>query len=269
MVPLENISIIAVVIAISVTILFVVSVAIKRNDVADIAWGIGIFVVALISYFLGPQNLLTPILLLLSALWGFRLSYRILVRFRNKEEDYRYKTWRYTWGKWFYPRSYLQVYILQGFLMMVVGYSFIHASLHGGGYEFGVLSWIGLAVWAIGYFFEVVGDKQLDAFLKDENNKGKVLKSGLWRYSRHPNYFGEVSMWWGIWLMVATTPFGYLALLSPLAITFIILKVSGVPMLEKAMAGNPEFQQYKQETSVFIPLPPKKVEPDYEKSVGE
>ena len=237
--------------------LFVLSIIVKRNDIADIAWGVGIFLVALVAYFEGTQSVIATILLVLAGLWGLRLSMRILLRNINKPEDYRYKAWRDSWGKWFYLRSFFQVYLLQGSLMIVVGYSFIHFAVYGSGVNLSLWSGLGVLVWAIGYFFEVVGDYQLDKFIKNPENKGKIMNRGLWRYTRHPNYFGEVTMWWGIWLIVAPVSLSYLALISPLAITFLILKVSGVPMLEKKFAGDPQFEQYKKETSVFFPLPPK------------
>jgi steroid 5-alpha reductase family enzyme len=240
-----------------VTALFVLSLIIKRNDIADIAWGTGIFIVAIVGYLNGPQNTLTTALTVLAALWGIRLTLRILLRNIKKSEDPRYKVWRDTWGKWFYIRSYLQVYLLQGFLMIVVGYSFIHASTYSSSLELDALAIFGLTLWVIGYFFEVVGDYQLDKFLGNPESRGKIMDKGLWKYSRHPNYFGEVTMWWGIWLMVATLPFSYFALVSPLMITFLILKVSGIPMLEKRFEGNADFEAYKKKTSAFFPLPTK------------
>lgn len=246
------------IIAAFVTMIFFISLLMKRNDIMDVFWGIGIFGVALISYLTGPQNNLTLILTILAALWGLRLSLRIYLRNRKKEEDYRYKAWRDSWGKWFYLRSYLQIYVLQGFLMIVVGYSFVHAAIYTGSAHFGIVGILGILVWTIGYFFEVVGDYQLDQFIKNPRNRGEIMDKGLWKYTRHPNYFGEVTMWWGIWLLIAPLPFGIYALISPLAITFLILKVSGIPMLEKKYADDPKFQEYKRRTSVFLPLPSKK-----------
>ncbi len=240
-----------------VTILFVVSCIIKRNDVADVAWGTGIFIVALVSYFTGTKSDVALLLTTLAGLWGLRLTLRIFLRNRNKTEDFRYKKWRDAWGKWFYLRSFFQVYLFQGFLMIVVGYSFIHANLYEENLELHLFTFIGLVVWLIGYIFEVVGDWQLDNFIKRKPAPGTILSSGLWKYTRHPNYFGEVTCWWGIWLIIASLPFSYIALVSPLTITFLILKVSGIPMLEKSFAGNSNFQAYKKRTSAFFPLPPK------------
>lgn len=241
-----------------VSTLFVLSIIIRRNDIADVCWGVGIFLVAVVGYVLAPvPTTLTTTLLVLSALWGGRLSLRIFLRNRKKGEDFRYKVWRDTWGGWFYPRSFLQVYVLQGLLMLVVGYSFIHASVYSPTLTANPLYFIGLLIWCVGYCFEVVGDWQLDQFLGQPENRGKVLQTGLWKYSRHPNYFGEVTMWWGIWLMVAWLPLGYVALVSPFTITFLILKVSGIPLLEKSFAGNSAFEAYKKRTSVFFPWLPK------------
>jgi steroid 5-alpha reductase family enzyme len=114
-----------------------------------------------------------------------------------------------------------------------------------------------VCVWVIGFFFESVGDAQLSRFIKDPANKGKLMQSGLWKYTRHPNYFGEVTQWWGLWIIALSVSYGWLGIIGPLTITTLILKVSGIPLLEKSMEGNPEFQEYKKRTSVFFPLPPK------------
>jgi steroid 5-alpha reductase family enzyme len=254
---IETFVVVASTIVLFVCSLFVLSIIIKRNDIADIAWGTGIFLVALVSYLNSSASVVATILVVLAGLWGIRLTLRILLRNIKKSEDYRYKAWRDSWGKWFYLRSFFQVYLLQGTLMVVVGYSFVHFTAYGADLSVSFWTILGVLVWLIGYFFEVVGDYQLDKFIKNPENKGQIMNSGLWRYSRHPNYFGEVTMWWGIWLIVAPVSLSYLALISPLTITFLILMVSGVPMLEKKFAGDPAFEQYKKETSVFFPLPPK------------
>lgn len=248
------------------TVLFFISLIIKRNDIADVAWGTGILIVGVVGYMLhevpvdiGQGFGVVDLLFFLYVLWGVRLTYRIGRRnLRKSEEDPRYKRWRDSWGTWFYLRSYFQVYMLQGFLMIVVGSPLLIASTM---LTVGPLVYVGLAIWVIGYFFEVVGDYQLDRFIgkkKRGETKKRIMDEGLWRYTRHPNYFGEVTMWWGVWLMVATLPMGWIALVSPLTITFLILKVSGVPLLEEQFAGDPEWEAYKQKTSVFIPWFPKK-----------
>ncbi len=241
-----------------VSLLFILSLIIRRNDVADVAWGIGILLVALTSIFRTETPSPVALLLtLLASLWGVRLALRIYLRNRKKGEDPRYKVWRDTWGKWFYIRSYFQVYLLQGALMIFVGYPFIHMEVYGSGEAVTLFTIIGALVWILGYVFEVVGDYQLDQFLKDPANKGTIMDRGLWKHTRHPNYFGEVTMWWGIWLIVLPLPLSSLALISPLTITYLILKVSGIPMLEKRFENDPAFQAYKKRTSAFFPLPPR------------
>jgi steroid 5-alpha reductase family enzyme len=200
---------------------------------------------------------LQQLLTFVAGLWGVRLTVRIFFRNIKKPEDFRYKKWRDERGRWFYLRSYLQVYVLQGALMVVVGYSFIHASVYGDTAQLSAITVLGFLVWCVGYFFEVIGDWQLDSFIKSKPSSGTILGTGLWRYTRHPNYFGEVTMWWGIWLMVAPLTLSVLTLISPLTITFLILKVSGIPMLEKKFTGNANFESYKARTNAFFPGRPK------------
>lgn len=255
--PLLGISALAV--FLYVTGWFVISLILKRSDVADIAWGLGIALVGLTASLLQttPTERLT-LLLLLVAVWGIRLSVRIFLKNRTKKEDARYTLMAEKWGKWTLLIRYLQVFVLQGVLMLVIGYPFIHASAYDTG-GIGFLSLIGLLVWIVGFIFEAVGDSQLDAFLKQPENKGKIMRFGLWKYSRHPNYFGEVTMWWGIFLILLEVPFGLFAIISPLMITFLILKVSGIPLLEKMFDGNAEFEEYKKTTSAFFPTLPRKL----------
>jgi len=236
---------------------FVLSLLKKRNDVVDVAWGLGFVLMAWASFFLGTVQGSRGILVgFLISVWGVRLSWHIHARNRGRAEDYRYAQWRASWGKWFYLRSYAQVYLLQGILLFLVVLPVllinksIHVTLH-------YLDFIGVAIWLLGFIFESFGDAQLKRFIEDPANKGKLMQGGLWRYTRHPNYFGEVTQWWGIWLVALSVPYGWLGIIGPLTITVLILKVSGVPMLEKKMAENPEFIEYKRRTSVFVPWFPK------------
>jgi steroid 5-alpha reductase family enzyme len=240
-----------------VSTLFLISVLIHRNDIADVAWGIGILLSGVMAIGItGEKGPVISLVLALVFIWSLRLSGRIALRNLKKAEDYRYKAWRESWGKWFYLRSYFQIYLLQGFLMVVVASPVIHASVFGGNVDLGMFSYLGALVWLIGFYFEVVGDYELDQFIKNPDNKGKIMTSGLWQFSRHPNYFGEITMWWGIWLIISPLPYSALALIGPLTISFLIIKVSGIPLLEAKFAGQPDWEAYKAKTSPLLPLPP-------------
>lgn len=236
---------------------FVISLIKKRNDVADVAWGLGFVLMTWTSYFLmGDSGIRGVLVGTLVSIWGIRLAWHIHARNKGKAEDYRYLAWRQQWGAWFYPRSYLQVYLLQGLFLflIVIPVLFINAST---GTALGIVDGLGVAVWIVGFYFEFVGDAELARFIENPANKGKLMQSGLWAYTRHPNYFGEVAQWWGLWLIALSVPLGFLSIIGPLTITFLILKVSGIPMLEKKMELNPAFAEYKRKVSMFIPRRPR------------
>lgn len=236
---------------------FVLSLLLRRNDIADIAWGLGYLAIALYLSFVRPLNPAALCVFSLTAIWAIRLSGYIALRNRGKTEDFRYKQWREEWGRSFYLRSYLQVYLLQGLLMWVIASPLALAAQYGSG-PLQPLSWAGIVIWAVGMFFQSVGDYQLAQFVRTRSHKEQVLQSGLWRYSRHPNYFGEIMIWWGIFLIVAPLPHGLFALISPLTITWLLVFVSGVPMLERRYAQNAAYQDYRRRTSALIPRPPKR-----------
>lgn len=238
---------------------FFVAVLKKRNDVADIAWGMGFVVISWASLILSktfaPSALIVTLLV---TIWGSRLSWHIYKRNVGKTEDYRYAAWRVQWGKWFYLRSYFQVFLLQGvFLALIISpVVFIN---HNAEATLGLLDGVGFVLWITGFLFESIGDAQLATFIKNPEHKGMLMQEGLWKYTRHPNYFGEVLQWWGIWFYALSISNGWITIVGPLTITFLILKVSGIPLLEKKMETNPLFQEYKKRTSMFFPLPPKKI----------
>ncbi len=239
---------------------FIFSVIKRRNDVADVAWGLGFVYVAWCSFVLGGDfDIRAFLVCFLVTVWGIRLSVHIFLRNKGKKEDYRYSKWRQDWGNFFYIRSYLQVFILQGFLLflIILPVLIINFNVNSG---LNYIDFIGVSLWVVGFFFEVVGDYQLDRFLKNPKNKGKLMTSGLWQYTRHPNYFGEVLCWWGVWLVALSVSYGWFGIIGPLTITVLILKVSGVPLLEKKMEEHPDFNDYKRRVSVFLPLPPKKLD---------
>ena len=237
---------------------FGISVLKKKNDVADIAWGLGFVLLAWLSGFLsGSWDVRAVVVCALVSIWGIRLAWHIYQRNWGKPEDARYQQWREEWGKHVYVRSYLQVFMLQGVLLFIIALP-VMLIQRGTGVPFGLLDVIGVLVWIVGFCFEAVADAQLAVFIKNPSNKGQLIQSGLWAYSRHPNYFGEVTQWWGIGILALSVPGSWIGLLGRLTITFLILKVSGVPMLEERMAKKPGFEEYKQRVSVFVPLPPNK-----------
>ena len=184
------------------------------------------------------------------------MASHIYFRNRGKKEDFRYLAWRKAWGKTFFWRSYLQIYLFQGFLLLIV----VSPIILVGTFEqqpLGFLDFAGILIWVFGFIFEAVGDYQLSQFVTNPKNNGKILKSGLWKYTRHPNYFGEVVLWWGVFLIAFSSALGWLALASPILITFLILFVSGVPMLEKKYVGNEAYEEYAKKTNKFFPWIPK------------
>lgn len=236
---------------------FVISLVKKRNDVADTAWGLGFVLMAWTAFLLSGGYTMRSVLVgVLVSVWGVRLAWHIHRRNKGKAEDYRYLAWRNEWGRWFYLRSYLQVYLLQGIFLFLIVLPVLHIN-QANGPVLGVFDLLGVAVWLLGFYFESVGDAQLARFIKDPANKGKLMQNGLWAYTRHPNYFGEVTQWWGIWLLALSVFSGAFTVIGPLTITFLILKVSGVPLLEKKMQEHPDFAEYKRRTSMFVPLPRK------------
>jgi steroid 5-alpha reductase family enzyme len=243
--------------AVYATLWFGLSVYFKRNDIADVAWGLGFVLMAvylLITLSPGPITLLVFALV---ALWAFRLAWHIFRRLKGKPEDFRYRQWRESWGKHVYWRSYLQVYLLQAFLALVIATPLVVAALATPGH-IGWLHLPGLLIWLAGFGLQVVADRQLAHFILTRSDRSVILQTGLWRYSRHPNYFGEILMWWGLFILVLPLPLGWVAIISPLTITWLLVFVSGVPLLEERYKGNAGYEVYRQRTSALIPWFPKK-----------
>lgn len=245
------------IIVVYASIWFALSVYKKRNDVADIAWGIGYIILCVYLFVSYPVSPISILLYSLVTLWGLRLSLHIYARNINKKEDFRYKAWRDEWGKYFYLRSYLQVFLLQGIFLLTIISPLINAAL-AKPMQWNVFTWIGLCLWIIGFYFQVVADWQLTVFKSTQNNKGLIIQTGLWKYSRHPNYFGEIMMWWGIFIVTIPFANSFYFIISPFTITLLLVFVSGIPLLEKKYKGNPAFEDYKKRTSVLIPMPPRK-----------
>jgi steroid 5-alpha reductase family enzyme len=241
------------------TVVFVLAQLRKDNSIADVAWGIGFILTAWYAFVSTNAADLRPVLLLLLiAVWGSRLALHIAVRNLGKDEDFRYKEWRKKWGSWAAVQAFLQVFMLQGLFMSVIISPIIMAFMAPVQSELYWLDILGFGVWLVGFLFEAFADAQLLLFKQDSRNRGRILKTGLWRYTRHPNYFGEALQWWGIFLIVISVVPVSLAFIGPTIITILLLKVSGVSMLEQKYKGNKEYISYQKTTSAFIPMPPKK-----------
>jgi len=227
----------------------------------DILWGLGFVLVAWLSLTLSPGTSSRSILLvILITVWGLRLALHIGVRGRGKPEDRRYQEMRRKHGDRFPLVSLFTVFLIQALLLWVVSLV-VQLGVFAPGPKLpaGPLDWIGILAWCVGFIFESGADLQMLRFKRDPANRGKVLDRGLWALSRHPNYFGEAVMWWAIYILVLPTEYGLPALISPVLITFLLLKVSGVTLAEKDMPSRrPDYQAYKERTSTFIPWFPRK-----------
>jgi steroid 5-alpha reductase family enzyme len=238
--------------------MYVIGLVAKDNSLIDIAYGPAFVVASWGAWLFGGTAEFRPLLLLtLVTLWGVRLGLHIGLRHRGKGEDFRYQAFREAWGKTIVWRSFLQIYLLQGAVVFVVALPILLTIARPGSGPLWT-DFLGILLFGLGFFFEAVGDWQLTRFKKDPANRGRTIEEGLWRYTRHPNYFGEAVLWWGIFMIGLGSPIGFWGLISPLTICFLLLKVSGIPMLEAKYIGNPQFEAYKARTNAFFPWFPKK-----------
>lgn len=248
------------VVMVYMTIIWIVSLIKKDASIVDIFWGLG-FVVVGVAYLILTDGFL-PRRLLITALvvvWGLRLSIHILIRNWGKGEDFRYRAWREEAGEKFWWTSFFKVFVLQGVLMWIISAPLLAAQFNTTPAHFTLVDLFGALVWGLGFFFEAVGDWQLTRFRRDPANKGKVLDRGLWRYTRHPNYFGDATLWWGYFIIAAGTPLGFLTVFSPIIMTILLMRVSGVTLLEKTLVETkPGYKEYVERTSAFFPLPPRR-----------
>lgn len=229
---------------------FLIAQHLKRNDLADVMWGLAFIIIAF--------NLSSNILALsMISLWGLRLSLHIGLRFlKHENEDQRYQNFRKNWGSWQAAGAFIQVFALQGLLSLLISLPiFYYPELK----EFTLINYIGVSIFAIGLGFEALADLQLKNFIKSSKIKGQLCTAGLWNYSRHPNYFGEVLLWVGFYISSLSQDTPLFTVIGPLTISFLILKVSGVPMTEKFMSKRKGFSEYKKTTSIFIPWFKKKI----------
>lgn len=243
-------------------VFFIIAQLKKNNGIADIAWGLGFVLVAITSFvYHQTYDIQSIVILILVALWGFRLFFYIGLRNWSKPEDYRYVEMRQKWKTKVPLKAYFYVFMLQMVFLYIISLPIQLGNMYSTYTTISLYILIfGVLLWIVGFFFESVGDAQLKAFKKDPKHKGQIMQTGLWKYTRHPNYFGEAVMWWAVWVVSLSSlnPILLLGIISPIFITYLLTKVSGIPLLEKKYKDNPLFIEYASKTSVFFPLPPKK-----------
>ncbi len=241
----------------ALTALWLLSLRLKDSSIVDIFWGSGFVLVGWV-YFAVTDGYQPRQLLLMSmvTLWGLRLTAHLAYRNIGEPEDYRYQQWRNENPSSWWWRSYLKVFMLQGVVMALVSLPLLAAQFYSTPEQLTFLDVLALPLWLIGFTFEAVGDWQLMRFKRNAADD-EVLNSGLWRYTRHPNYFGDAVQWWAF-ALPALAVGAWWGLIAPLLMTYLLLRVSGVAMLERSLKDKKSaYQEYVRRTSAFIPLPPK------------
>lgn len=250
--PLFIILAVSLIIYMSLWFVFAV-VYLKRIDFVDIAWGIGFVYVALLTLFISSNFGTThKLAAILTCIWGLRLAVHIGSRNIKKTEDPRYQIFRDKWKDNFLANVYVRIFLLQGVLILAISTASVGVIVSDE--PASKLTYLGFSIWTFGIVFESISDWQLRSFLKKKT--GGIMRSGLWRYSRHPNYFGEITVWVGAGLAAASLG-SYWGLIGPVVIGILIIKISGIPPAEKRYDNNKDYQAYKKRTSSLFPLPPK------------
>ena len=252
----------AVAIVVLMVATWLVSLALSDVSIVDPVWGLGFVVVAWVARVVADGHgvpLRQNVLVALTTLWGLRLFVHLALRHRGGGEDFRYQRMRRKHGDAFRFTSLYRVFAFQGVMMFLVSMPVQVGQVPGHPAGLGALGYLGIAVWLVGIGFEAVGDVQLTRFRHDPATAGTVLDTGLWRYTRHPNYFGDACVWWGLFLIAAGTGVGALTVGSPVLMTVLLMRVSGVPMLEHSLRRRRAgYDDYIARTSSFIPRPPRR-----------
>jgi steroid 5-alpha reductase family enzyme len=235
---------------------FAVAKAFKKISVVDVAWGGGFVLIAWLVATNNPsaRSLLIAVLI---TIWGIRIVNHLGRRvFKSKGDDERYVELSKKWGHNKWMRAYFSIFMLQGLLALAICLPVLIAT-NEQNENLGILSVLGSAIWAFGFLIEAHADKQLRQFVGDPANKGKVMDQGLWKLSRHPNYFGELTQWWGIAIIALQVQYGWVGLFGPLVLSILIIFVSGIPPIERKKKSDPAYADYMRRTSPLILWPPK------------
>jgi len=242
------------------TILWIASLILRDSSIVDIFWGPGFVLSCWVYFAFTPDGFPARkwLISILVTIWGLRLGSYILWRNWGKGEDFRYRKWREEAGAKWWWFSFFKVFLLQGVLLWIISAPLLAAQISATPTRLTVLDFVAVPVWFVGFFFEAVGDLQMARFKANPANKGKVLDSGVWRYTRHPNYFGDATQWWSYYLVTAAAG-GFWTVFSPVIMTTLLLRVSGVALLEKSLKETkPKYKEYVESTSAFVPWFPKK-----------
>lgn len=242
------------------TFLWILSVYLRNVSIVDLFWGLG-FIIVNAFYFFSSEaiNIRQIVLFVMVAIWGLRLSIYLAWRNIGKGEDFRYREFRRKFGEYnYWWISYFQTFLLQGILMWIISVTLYGISISSNETSLNIIDFIGILIWIIGFIFEAGGDFQMAKFKMNLLNKGKVLNTGFWRFTRHPNYFGDAAVWWGYGLLcIASGSPWYI--IGSIIMTLLIIKVSGVALLEQTLKNQkPEYFAYIQKTNSFFPWFPKK-----------
>lgn len=234
-------------------LVFIIGQIKKDNSIVDIAWGSGFVLSALYTFVRNPEIGLKSIFITAAiVVWGSRLTYHIAKRNLGKGEDYRYIDMRKRWGTSFvWLKAFVNVYLLQMLIQYIVTLPLIYGNSNSK--DLMLLNYFGILVWGIGFYFEAYGDYQLKKFKKNPENKGKLMDKGLWSITRHPNYFGDATMWLGIFFIAIDRIESIWILIGPMLMAFFLRYVSGVRLLEKKYEGRADYDEYKKRTAAFIP----------------
>ncbi|MCX6138448.1 MAG: DUF1295 domain-containing protein [Ignavibacteriales bacterium] len=234
------------------TALWLLSLAMKNSSIVDVFWGTGFVSTNLAAFYFSGHTAQQTLLTVLVTLWGLRLSIHIFLRNKGKAEDFRYAQWRKEHGVRWWWVSFFKVFLLQGVLLWMIAIPLLAVQAAGHQGPISIYAYAGACVWAVGFFFESVGDYQLAAFRSDPSNGGKILTHGLWRFTRHPNYFGDAVQWWGFFIFAVSSG-SWWTVYSPLLMTILLMRVSGVTLLEKTMKTRPGYAAYVHNTNTFFP----------------
>lgn len=244
----------AVLLLVYINIFYFYTLSTEDYTIVDIAWGLGFILVAMFCTLVAKQTSISLwVVDALISIWGLRLSIYIYLRHKGKPEDYRYHALRQSWGRLAWAHSYLKVFLLQASIIWIMSTPVMYLSTQNDT-DMNVWGVLLASVGLLGIAYESIADYQNYIFKSDEKNTGKFCETGLWRYSRHPNYFGELAFWWALGLLICVTSQSFIGLITPIIINLLIYFVSGVPLLEEKRKDDPAYQAYKMKTNCIIPF---------------